>query len=150
MTRHTIVTWFSKSRMMLDTERETAKVDLRNQWASDREFSGNVKYSKNYALFSLIKSCLLPRRLSSKTREQTLSDINRMGIENRGFQQDHVPKSPWRYPFRRSQVPTIQRTISQDSTSTIASAANANAAAAIASTSTQSLRRETLSRMLPP
>ena len=91
--------------------------------------------------------------MSSKTREQTLNDISRMGIENRGFQQDHVPKSPWRYPFRRSQVPTIQRTISQDSTSTIASAANANAAAAnaaIPSSSTQSLRRETLSRMLPP
>lgn len=80
-----------------------------------------------------------------------------MGIENRGFQQD-VPKSPWRYPFRRSQVPTMQRTISQDSTSTIASAANINGAAAGASgsaqslrrTSSQSLRRETLSRMLPP
>jgi dual oxidase maturation factor 1 len=88
------------------------------------------------------------RRLSSKTREQTLNDINRMGIENRGFQQE-VPKSPWRYPFRRSQVPPMQRTISQDSTSTIASAANANAMA-IPSSSTQSLRRETLSRMLPP
>lgn len=67
-----------------------------------------------------------------------------MGIENRAFQQDHsVPKSPWRYPFRRSQVPTIQRTISQDSTSTIASAAALPG-------SSQSLRRETLSRMLPP
>ena len=74
--------------------------------------------------------------------------MNRSGVENRGFQQDHVPKSPWRYPFRRSQVPTIQRTISQDSTSTIASAANVNAA--IPSSSTQSLRRETLARMLPP
>lgn len=88
------------------------------------------------------------RRLSSKTREQTLSDISRMGVENRGFQQDNVPKSPWRYPFRRTQVPPMQRTVSQDSTSTIASAANI--AAQMAGSSTQSLRRETLSRMLPP
>lgn len=92
---------------------------------------------------------LFSRRLSSKTREQTLNDISRMGIENRGFQQDHsgVPNSPWRFPFRRSQVPTIQRTISQDSTSTIASAANMNAAG-----SSQSLRRETLSKItgIPP
>lgn len=77
-----------------------------------------------------------------------MNDISRMGIENTGYQQDTVPKSPWRYPFRRSQVPTIQRTISQDSTSTIASAANINAA--MPGSSGQSLRRETLSRMLPP
>lgn len=44
------------------------------------------------------------------------------GFENRGFQND-VPKSPWRYPFSiRRQVPIhMQRTISQDSGSSIAS-----------------------------
>ncbi|EDS37295.1 conserved hypothetical protein [Culex quinquefasciatus] len=79
------------------------------------------------------------RRLSSKTRDQS---NDKMGIENRGFQHD-VPKSPWRYPFRRSQQTPprgIQRTISQDSNSSIASAAAAHS---------QSLHKVALSRMLP-
>lgn len=78
------------------------------------------------------------RRLSSKTREQT---NDKMGVENRGFQHD-VPKSPWRYPFRRAQQTPpqgIQRTISQDSNSSIASAAAMS----------QSLHKVALSRMLP-
>lgn len=79
------------------------------------------------------------------------------GISNRGFQTD-VPKSPWRYPFRRAQQAQgpnggLQRTISQDSTSTIGSVA-----AVPASTSSQipatghvsSLHRAAVSRMLPP
>lgn len=78
------------------------------------------------------------RRLSSKTRDQT---NDKAGIENRGFQHD-VPKSPWRYPFRRAQQNPpqgIQRTISQDSNSSIASAAAMS----------QSLHKVALSRMLP-
>lgn len=85
-----------------------------------------------------------------------MNDIRGMGIENRGFSQE-VPKSPWRYPFRRAQAAQnggLQRTISQDSTSTIASAANIQAASTTSpagvSTSSQSLRKEALSRMLPP
>lgn len=66
------------------------------------------------------------------------------GVENKGFQHD-VPKSPWRYPFRRAQhVPahpmTIQRTLSQDSSSSIASA---NAI------QISPLHKHALSRMLP-
>lgn len=76
------------------------------------------------------------RRLSSKTREQSMNPG--IGIENRGFQND-VPKSPWRYPFRRQPPPGIQRTVSQDSTSSIASAAAIS----------QSLHKVALSRMLP-
>lgn len=65
------------------------------------------------------------RRLSSKTKEQNVN-----GVDNRGFQTD-VPKSPWRYAFRRSQhLPPqhsmgLQRTVSQDSGSSIASVARA-------------------------
>lgn len=63
------------------------------------------------------------RRLSSKTKEQSFNE--RVGFENKGFQSE-APKSPWRYPFRRAQqLPPhpmgLQRTISQDSGSSIAS-----------------------------
>ncbi|XP_067621667.1 dual oxidase maturation factor 1 isoform X3 [Eurosta solidaginis] len=66
-------------------------------------------------------------------------------IENKGYQSD-VPKSPWRYPFRRSQqlqaaLPSsrLQRTISQDSSSSIASAA----------IHISPLHKHALARMLP-
>ncbi|XP_037047162.1 dual oxidase maturation factor 1 [Bradysia coprophila] len=62
------------------------------------------------------------RRLSSKTKDQNVS-----GVDNRGFQKDAVPNSPWRYPFRRVQHPVhplrLTRTVSQDSASSISSAA---------------------------
>ncbi|XP_037825110.1 dual oxidase maturation factor 1 [Lucilia sericata] len=49
------------------------------------------------------------------------------GVENKAFQSD-VPKSPWRYPFRRAQQIQahpmhMQRTLSQDSGSSMGSAA---------------------------
>jgi len=81
------------------------------------------------------------RRLSSKTRDQAFHD--RGGVDNKGFQND-VPKSPWRYPFRRTQQMHnhsigLQRTVSQDSGSSIASAA------AVPPT----MHKVALSRMLP-
>lgn len=89
------------------------------------------------------------RRLSSKTREQTMNDMRGLGIENRAFQTD-VPKSPWRYPFRRSASnPKFQRTVSQDSTSSIASAV-AHASNSPAGQLPLNLHKATLSRMLPP
>lgn len=130
------------------------------------EESHDVRYRKRNSKGGLEEPVSLGsrilRRLSSKTREQTLSDINKLGIENHAFQKEHIPKSPWRYPFRRSQMPPMIRTVSQDSNSSIASAANAanlnvpstsSTLAAIAtgsSTNPHSLRREALSRMLPP
>ncbi|KAL7010445.1 hypothetical protein ACKWTF_000042 [Chironomus riparius] len=120
------------------------------------EESHDVRYRKRNSKGGLDEPISLGsrilRRLSSKTREQTLSDINKLGIDNQAFQKDQVPKSPWRYPFRRTQVPPMIRTISQDSTSSIASAAAhiQNAAAAIPGSSSHSLRRDALSRMLPP
>lgn len=76
------------------------------------------------------------RRLSSKTKEQTVA-----GIDNRSFQKD-APNSPWRYPFRRAQLPVspLHRTISQDSTSSIASAMPSVPI---------SMHKVALSRMLP-
>lgn len=65
------------------------------------------------------------RRLSSKTKDQNIN-----GVDNRGFQND-VPKSPWRYAFRRAQhLPPqhpmgLQRTVSQDSGSSITSVTRA-------------------------
>uniref|UniRef100_T1GFW5 Uncharacterized protein n=1 Tax=Megaselia scalaris TaxID=36166 RepID=T1GFW5_MEGSC len=83
------------------------------------------------------------RRLSSKATKETSLNNNgpNDGIENKGFQGD-VPKSPWRYPFRRSQnMPqrNLRRTISQDSTSSIASA----------SVQISPIHKQALSRMLP-
>jgi dual oxidase maturation factor 1 len=83
------------------------------------------------------------RRLSSKTREQTM--LNKAGIDNSAFQND-APKSPWRYAFRKAPPRGIQRTISQDSTSSMASAV---AGMASSSNSSQSLHKQALSRMLP-
>lgn len=128
------------------------------------EESHDVRYRKRNSKGGLEEPVSLGsrilRRLSSKTREQTLSDINKLGIDNPSFQKEHVPKSPWRYPFRRShQLPPMIRTASQDSNSSIASAAaNMNAsssspqllAVAPGTSGTHSLRREALSRMLPP
>ncbi|KAG5675538.1 hypothetical protein PVAND_005434 [Polypedilum vanderplanki] len=97
------------------------------------EESHDVRYRKRNSKGGLEEPASLGsrilRRLSSKTQ--------------------HVPKSPWRYPFRRSQMPPMIRTVSQDSNSSIASAA-ANINNAGPSTSTHSLRREALARMLPP
>lgn len=131
------------------------------------EESHDVRYRKRNSKGGLEEPVSLGsrilRRLSSKTREQTLNDINKLGIDNPSFQKEHVPKSPWRYPFRRShQLPPMIRTVSQDSNSSIASAANANmnnaaatssspsTLAVASSSSSHSLRREALSRMLPP
>jgi dual oxidase maturation factor 1 len=131
------------------------------------EESHDVRYRKRNSKGGLEEPVSLGsrilRRLSSKTREQTLSDLNKLGISNPAFQKEHVPKSPWRYPFRRShQLPPMIRTASQDSNSSIASAAaNMNAStstlspthlgvAAAGTSGTHSLRREALSRMLPP
>lgn len=55
------------------------------------------------------------RRLSSKTRDQTVN-----GIENRGYQRD-APNSPWRYPIRPRPAQPLHRTISQDSTTSVIS-----------------------------
>lgn len=122
------------------------------------EESHDVRYRKRNSKGGLEEPISLGsrilRRLSSKTREQTLSDINKLGIDNQAYLKEQVPKSPWRYPFRRSQqIPPMVRTLSQDSTSSIASAAGnlqniANQA--VAGSSAHSLRREALSRMLPP
>ncbi|XP_059616334.1 dual oxidase maturation factor 1 [Phlebotomus argentipes] len=76
------------------------------------------------------------RRLSSKTSQLA-------GVENKGFQGE-VPKSPWRYPFRRAQLQTngrsaVQRTLSQDSMSSIASAAG----------NPPNMHKVALSRVLP-
>jgi dual oxidase maturation factor 1 len=99
------------------------------------------------------------RRLSSLTRENSSNDIR--GITNRGFQSD-VPKSPWRYPFRRNHNTNInigpnganmQRTISQDSTSTIGShhaAMNASTSHPLGGHHVSSLHRAAINRMLPP
>lgn len=90
------------------------------------------------------------RRLSSKTREPSNSIIGRhnvvnrtSGIENTAFQNE-APKSPWRYPFRRAHYQTphamsIQRTLSQDSGSSITSAA----------VNISPMHKQALSRMLP-
>ncbi|XP_055848795.1 dual oxidase maturation factor 1 [Episyrphus balteatus] len=87
------------------------------------------------------------RRLSSKARDSTTGFSNTAGVssgvENKGFQGD-VPKSPWRYPFRRAQqLPphpmSMQRTMSQDSGSSIASAA----------VQISPMHKQALSRMLP-
>lgn len=59
------------------------------------------------------------RRLSSKTRDANTSAMSN-GIDNRGYRRD-VPNSPWRYPLRPRPPQTLHRTISQDSTSSIAS-----------------------------
>ena len=79
------------------------------------------------------------RRLSSKTKDQQ----NISGVDNRGFQKDVVPNSQWRYPFRRNPVHPLglQRTISQDSASSISSAALPPAP--------PSMHKIALSRMLP-
>lgn len=128
------------------------------------EESHDVRYRKRNSKGGLEEPVSLGsrilRRLSSKTREQTLSDINKLGIDNQAYQKEHVPKSPWRYPFRRSHlIPPMIRTASQDSNSSIAShAANMNASTSTPSTlappastsNISSLRREALSRMLPP
>uniref|UniRef100_A0A1I8NH47 Dual oxidase maturation factor 1 n=1 Tax=Musca domestica TaxID=7370 RepID=A0A1I8NH47_MUSDO len=67
------------------------------------------------------------------------------GVDNKAYQSD-VPKSPWRYPFRRAQQIQahpmhMQRTMSQDSSSSIASAA--------AMQQISPLHKHALSRMLP-
>lgn len=79
-------------------------------------------------------------------REQSVFD-------NRGFQHD-VPKSPWRYPFSgRRQVPIhMQRTISQDSGSSIASFAQSQGPLNTMPSSSQgniSLQKIALSRNVP-
>ncbi|XP_026479409.1 uncharacterized protein LOC113385789 [Ctenocephalides felis] len=64
------------------------------------------------------------RRLSSKTREHGAA-TDRYGIDNHAFQPTEPPKSPWRYPFRRTQIASAagnrQRTGSQDSASSATS-----------------------------
>lgn len=88
------------------------------------------------------------RRLSSKARDSTTGFSNNSagvstGVENKGFQGD-APKSPWRYPFRRAQqLPphpmSMQRTMSQDSGSSVASA----------TVQISPMHKQALSRMLP-
>uniref|UniRef100_A0A1A9W075 DUOXA-like protein C06E1.3 n=1 Tax=Glossina brevipalpis TaxID=37001 RepID=A0A1A9W075_9MUSC len=94
------------------------------------------------------------RRLSSKTKDATSTQrastshagnasASAAGIENKAFQND-VPKSPWRYPFRRvQQLHThprhMQRTLSQESSSSVASA----------SIQISPLHKHALARMLP-
>ncbi|KAL9926432.1 dual oxidase maturation factor 1 [Glossina fuscipes] len=97
------------------------------------------------------------RRLSSKTKDTTASSqrastshaanasvsATTPGVENKAFQND-VPKSPWRYPFRRvqqlqSHPRHMQRTLSQESGSSIASA----------SIQISPLHKHALARMLP-
>ncbi|XP_061392057.1 dual oxidase maturation factor 1-like [Musca vetustissima] len=98
------------------------------------------------------------RRLSSKARDNSMpqthrgnTSMNAMsshmsgGVDNKAYQSD-VPKSPWRYPFRRAQQIQahpmhMQRTMSQDSSSSIASAA--------AMQQISPLHKHALSRMLP-
>lgn len=87
------------------------------------------------------------RRLSSKTKDQNIavlaaSSSTAVPVDSRGFPKDVVPNSPWRYPFRRTPVFPVglQRTVSQDSTSSIASAALPPH---------PSMHKVALSRMLP-
>lgn len=80
----------------------------------------------------------------SHHQQQPLQHISASGYENQAFQGD-VPKSPWRYPFRRAQHMQqhpmhMQRTLSQDSGSSIASAA---------AIQISPLHKHALSRMLP-
>lgn len=81
------------------------------------------------------------RRLSSKTKDQNLAGVT--GADNRGYQKDAVPNSPWRYPFRRTPIHPVglQRTVSQDSASSISSAA--------LPPQPPSMHKVALSRMLP-
>lgn len=85
------------------------------------------------------------RRLSSKNKDTSFSTVvgGSGGHDNKAFQND-VPKSPWRYPFRRAQqLPphpmSMQRTMSQDSGSSIASG----------SVQISPMHKQALSRMLP-
>ena len=95
------------------------------------------------------------RRLSSKTNQSTplaRRSASMAGHDNRGYQRD-VPKSPWRYPFRRNlmeQRPGIQRTLSTDSTTSSISVApmsppNLNTSGG----QSPSLHKIALSRVLP-
>lgn len=88
------------------------------------------------------------RRLSSKTNNQSTPVTRRTagGVDNQAYQRD-APKSPWRYPFRRAQLleqrPGIQRTLSQDSTTSSISVAP------MSLSQTPSLHKIALSRVLP-
>lgn len=87
------------------------------------------------------------RRLSSKTKDQSppgVAGAASAGVDNRGFQKDVVPNSPWRYPFRRNPVHPggLTRTISQDSASSISSVA-------ALPPQPPSMHKVALSRMLP-
>lgn len=88
------------------------------------------------------------RRLSSKTHQQM---TDRSGHENKGFQPE-APKSPWRYPFRRAHLvndrPGIQRTLSQDSTNSVASGI-VNQSHSSSLSQPISMHKMALSRMLP-
>lgn len=114
------------------------------------------------------------RRLSSKTKEPnggfpqaaaaaamaaTASAANgpaaaagpggNAGVDHRGIPRSAVPNSPWRYPFRRTPIvpPGLQRTLSQDSTSSIASAATMSAPSGLPPNG--AAQKVALSRMLP-
>lgn len=89
------------------------------------------------------------RRLSSKTNNNQSTPVTRRmgsGVDNPSYQRD-APKSPWRYPFRRAQLldqrPGIQRTLSQDSTTSSISIAP------MSMSQTPSLHKIALSRVLP-
>lgn len=88
----------------------------------DQEFYGKFQYNKQKLkiINKLIKNF---RRLSSKTKGNHMMS----GFDNVGYQGE-APKSPWRYPFRKSRNDPpirpplgLQRTISQDSGSSFQS-----------------------------
>lgn len=89
------------------------------------------------------------RRLSSKTNNNSTPMARRSasGHANHAYQRD-APNSPWRYPFRRAQLleqsrPGIQRTLSQDSTTSSISIAP------MSQSQSPSLHKIALSRVLP-
>lgn len=95
------------------------------------------------------------RRLSSKANNNQSTPVaKRHGQDNLGYTREQAPKSPWRYPFRRSHLlnerPGIQRTLSQESTTSSISIVPLNSTL---NSSTQSqpasMHKIALSRMLP-
>lgn len=109
-----------------------------------------------------------PAAASPTTMGPTAAGSGGGAVDNRGIPRSAVPNSPWRYPFRRTPLVTtppnggtgpamLQRTMSQDSTSSsIVSASGATAGGVAMALSSTGLppngaaaHKVALSRMLP-
>uniref|UniRef100_A0A336MSR9 CSON006053 protein n=1 Tax=Culicoides sonorensis TaxID=179676 RepID=A0A336MSR9_CULSO len=121
------------------------------------EESHDVRYRKRNSKSGLEEPPSLGtrilRRLSSKANQ--LPTVNEQAaFDNRGFQNE-VPKSPWRYPFgnnRRPFPPHMQRSVSQDSASSIGSYSQHNSVQLQSPPHNKSLHKMVTSRNLqkPP